>query len=175
MWRRHNILIASVASVPACGPAPSRCASCPTTTTQLCSGLIYCCATQVRQQFSCRSASQLALLNSCWVPPPLHPNLTCVPAAVVHVIDAVLLPARTLQEILPYSLAIGGLQARNVSKVTAPAPAPRSPVAGEPAPAPALASSVCYPSLEAAIAATPELSIQRQQLPLSGVSDTRAR
>ena len=82
----------------------------------------------------------------------------------------VLLPARTLQEILPYSLAIGGLQATNVSNVTAPAPAPRTPVAGEPAPAPAPASTACYPSLAAAIAATPELSIQRQQLPLSGVS-----
>lgn len=105
----------------------------------------------------------------------------------MHVIDKVLLPARSIQSILPYSLAVGGVPG-------APAPgAPPGPPGsaaggigigsasleaglsgapadgGAPAPQGGGGQPACFGSLADAIATTPQLSIFRSTLGLSGV------
>ncbi|KAL4421230.1 hypothetical protein ABPG75_010521 [Micractinium tetrahymenae] len=70
---------------------------------------------------------------------------------VAHVVDAVLLPARSIQNVLPYDQAVGGLQA------SPPLLAPGQPP-GPPG---------CVPSLAEAMASTPQLSIARTTLGLT--------
>lgn len=82
-------------------------------------------------------------------------------AAVVHVVDAVLMPTGSLQQVLPYNQAVGGLQAAGTGQPIGPPP-PAEP--GQPA---------CYPSIAAAVNAKPQLSIFKTVLGLSGVRRQR--
>lgn len=109
-------------------------------------------------------------------------------ATVAHVIDRVLLPARALQQVLPYSQAVGGLAGGGVSAaitgtggagdaVSAALAAGGTGAAttlpgltGLPGQAPAGGQQQCFRSIADAIAATPSLSIVRSTLSLSGVS-----
>ncbi|KAL4855756.1 Embryogenesis-associated protein B8 [Chlorella vulgaris] len=75
---------------------------------------------------------------------------------VVHVVDAVLMPTRSLQQVLPYNQAVSGLQAAGTVQ---PVGSPPSAEPGQPA---------CYPSIAAAVNANPQLSIFKTVLGLSG-------
>ncbi|KAI3423986.1 hypothetical protein D9Q98_009819 [Chlorella vulgaris] len=75
---------------------------------------------------------------------------------VVHVVDAVLMPTRSLQQVLPYNQAVGGLQAAGIGQPIGPPPSAEP---GQPA---------CYPSIAAAVNANPQLSIFKTVLGLSG-------
>jgi hypothetical protein len=80
---------------------------------------------------------------------------------VVHVVDAVLMPTRSLQQVLPYTQAVGGLQAAGTGQPIGPPPSAKP---GQPA---------CYPSIAAAVNANPQLSIFKTVLGLSGVRRQR--
>lgn len=100
--------------------------------------------------------------------------LSPLAAAVVHVVDAVLMPARTLQQVLPYSVAVAGLQPPSAF-VPAAAPPGAAPGAARAAAVPAEAAGqpTCFPSIAAAIDGTPQLSILRTLVEVSGVSAPR--
>ncbi len=120
-----------------------------------------------------------------------HTNLPQSMHAVAHVIDRVLLPARTLQQVLPYSQAVGGLAGGGSgggasAAITGAGPAGDAVSAALAAggtgaattlpgltglgQAPAGQQQQCFRSIADAIAATPSLSIVRSTLSLSGVS-----
>jgi len=89
------------------------------------------------------------------------------------VIDTVLMPAREVQQVLPYQYAVGGVQQQGqpgAAGLAQPATTPGAPQPGIPAPEPVPA---CYPSLAAAIAGNPQLSVERTTLGLSGVSEAK--
>lgn len=84
---------------------------------------------------------------------PTPPQPPCLCPAVVHVIDAVLLPAHSIQYVLPYDQAVGGLQTSSPPALPGQQPGPTG----------------CFASLADAIAATPQLSIAKTTLGLTGV------
>ena len=121
-------------------------------------------------------------------------TLLPAPPTVAHVIDRVLLPARSLQQVLPYSQAVGGLAGSGAAGGTSAAIAGAGPTGdavsatlaaggtGAAATLPSLAAlgqapagegQQCFRSIADAIAATPSLSIVRSTLSLSGVSPLR--
>lgn len=94
---------------------------------------------------------------------------------IIHVVDTVLLPSRSLQSTLPYTLAVGGVAGQQPGGGGGAAPAqPGAAPGANGTPGGAAGAggqqSACYRSIEQAIAATPQLSILRTTLGLSGVS-----
>ncbi|EFN50979.1 hypothetical protein CHLNCDRAFT_141629 [Chlorella variabilis] len=79
------------------------------------------------------------------------------------------MPARTLQQVLPYSVAVAGLQPPSAF-VPAAAPPGAAPGAARAAAVPAEAAGqpTCFPSIAAAIDGTPQLSILRTLVEVSG-------
>ncbi len=71
------------------------------------------------------------------------------------------MPTRSLQQVLPYNQAVGGLQAVGTEQPVGPLPSAEP---GQPA---------CYPSIAAAVNANPQLSIFKTVLGLSGVRRQR--
>lgn len=133
-----------------------------------------------RMWVGCQPAVHRQLNSSCPCPRPS--------ATVAHVIDKVLLPARALQQVLPYSQAVGGLAGGGSSAAITGAGSAGDAVSaslaaggtgaattlpgltGMPGQAPVGQKQQCFRSIADAIAAAPSLSIVRSTLSLSGVS-----
>ncbi|PSC67383.1 hypothetical protein C2E20_8949 [Micractinium conductrix] len=96
---------------------------------------------------------------------------------VVHVVDAVLMPARALPQVLPYPQAVGGLHQDGAAAGGQPVPgssggAPATAPGAPPAPG---AQPTCARSLADIIATNPQLTVLRTTLGLSGWNLTDPR